>query len=486
MTGMPDWVLAHRKKGTQITKNGNNYYLYKVKSVWDPSKKRARKITEKYLGKITPGGVIKPRHERLLEDMRHVSVKEYGATNFIAGMNDDIVKKLKEVFPKNWKKIFTFAVFRFLYNSPIKNLQTYYQGSFLSETITDAHLSPKPIGELLRDIGMVRERIKMVLKPLISGTEFALVDLTHVLSRSNGVVSSVPGFNSKRDFSSQIHMAFLFSLDQHMPSFFRMLPGSIRDVSSLVLTVKEAGVKNAVLIGDKGFFSEGNILALHKEKERNLHYIFPLKRDSSLIDYGKIRQGDKEGFDGYLRFEKRVVWYYSYYVKKGALKDKRIVVFLDERLKTEEEKDYIARMEDSDNCKNTIEDFYEIQYRQGTIAVITDLDDDAERIYTVLKSRSEIETMFDVFKNVLQADRSYMRDDYQMEGWMFINFLALVFYYKTYGLLSDNGLLKRYSPRDVLIHLSRVYKMKIQDQWVTSEIPKKTRLINEKLDLHIT
>jgi len=55
---MPDWVLAQRKKGTQVTKNGNNYYLYKVKSAWDPSKKRARKITEKYLGKITPEGVI--------------------------------------------------------------------------------------------------------------------------------------------------------------------------------------------------------------------------------------------------------------------------------------------------------------------------------------------------------------------------------------------------------------------------------------------
>ena len=482
----PEWVLKHKEKGTELRKKGNSYYLYKVTSVWDKEKKKPKKITQKFLGTITKEGLIKPKHERLLEDMKHVSVKEYGATNFIVEMNDDIVKKLKEIFPKNWKKIFVFAAFRFLYNSPIKNLQTYYAGSFLSETITGAHLSPKPVGELLRDIGMVRERIKMVLKPLISGTEFALIDLTHVLSRSNGVISSVPGFNSKRDFSSQIHMAFLFSLDQHMPSFFRMLPGSIRDVSSLILTVKEAGVKNAVLIGDKGFFSEGNVLELHEEKERNLHYIFPLKRDSSLIDYEKIRQGDKEGFDGYLRFEKRVVWYYSYHVKKGALKDKRIVVFLDERLKTEEEKDYITRMEDSDNCKNTIEDFYEIQYRQGTIAVITDLDDDAERIYTVLKSRSEIETMFDVFKNVLHADRAYMRDDYQMEGWMFINFLALVFYYRTYGLLSDNDLLKRHSPKDVLVHFSRVYKLKIQDQWITSEIPKKTREILEKLNLPIT
>ncbi len=168
------------------------------------------------------------------------------------------------------------------------------------------------------------------------------------------------------------------------------------------------------------------------------------------------------------------------------MKDKRIVVFLDERLKTEEEKDYITRMEDSETSNNTIESFYELQYRMGTIAVITDLNDDAGKIYTTLKSRPEIETMFDVFKNILDADRTYMRDDHQMEGWMFINFLSLVYYYRVYKLLSDNDLLKKYSPKDVLIHLSRVKKLKVQKEWITSEIPKKTRLINEKLKIHIT
>ena len=52
-----------------------NQALYKVKSVWDPSKKRARKITGEYLGKNTPEGVIKSRHERLLDDMKNVSVE---------------------------------------------------------------------------------------------------------------------------------------------------------------------------------------------------------------------------------------------------------------------------------------------------------------------------------------------------------------------------------------------------------------------------
>jgi hypothetical protein len=84
------------------------------------------------------------------------------------------------------------------------------------------------------------------------------------------------------------------------------------------------------------------------------------------------------------------------------------------------------------------------------------------------------------------SDRTYMRDDYQMEGWMFINFIALVFYYRLYRLLADNSLLKRYTPNDALIHLSRIYKLKIHDEWITSEIPKKTRDILEKLNIPIT
>ena len=47
------------------------------------------------------------------------------------------------------------------------------------------------------------------------------------------------------------------------------------------------------------------------------------------------------------------------------------------------------------------------------------------------KSRMEVETAFDAFKNTLEADRSYMKNDQAMEGWMFMNYLALLAYPKT-------------------------------------------------------
>ena len=480
----PDWVLKQKRKGTEVRKIGNNFYLYKVTSVWDKEKKRARKSTEKFLGTITQDGLIKPKKERLIESIDNVSVKEFGAANFVLDMNEDIKESLKDIYPDKWKELLLFSVFRLLYNTPIKNLQTYYATSFLSEKLPGVYLTPKKVGNMLREIGKERERIKIFLKQFISGNDFVLIDLTHVFSLSENVISSVPGYNSKREFLPQIHMIFLFSLDHHMPSYFRIVAGSIRDVSSLVLTVKEAGIKNAVLITDKGFFSKTNILALVKEKKDELHYIIPLKRNSSLVDYSRIGQGNRKAFDGYFLFEKRAIWYYKYELEDGDLKGKKVIVFLDERLRAEEEKDYLSRLEKNDTA--TLDNFFEKQHRMGTIAVITDLEESGERVYNLLKSRVEIEIMFDAFKNVLNADRTYMRDNYQMEGWVFINFISLVFYYRLYKILADHSLLARYTPNEALIHLSRIHKLKIQNEWITSEIPKKTRGVLEKLNIPIT
>jgi hypothetical protein len=49
-------------------------------------------------------------------------------------------------------------------------------------------------------------------------------------------------------------------------------------------------------------------------------------------------------------------------------------------------------------------------------------------------------------------------------------------------------MLDRYSPRDVILHLSRVFKLRIGDKWVLSEIPKSTRALMDKLktDISIT
>lgn len=50
----PAWVRKHRKKNTEIRLIEGKYYLYERTSTWSPEKKRAKKITGKYLGSIHP------------------------------------------------------------------------------------------------------------------------------------------------------------------------------------------------------------------------------------------------------------------------------------------------------------------------------------------------------------------------------------------------------------------------------------------------
>jgi hypothetical protein len=79
-----------------------------------------------------------------------------------------------------------------------------------------------------------------------------------------------------------------------------------------------------------------------------------------------------------------------------------------------------------------------------------------------------------------------MRDDSAMEGWMFVNFISLLLYYKVYGLLVSKDALSKCSPKDVILHFSRVFNVKIGDNWVVSEVPKKTRLLIEKLGIELS
>jgi hypothetical protein len=78
-----------------------------------------------------------------------------------------------------------------------------------------------------------------------------------------------------------------------------------------------------------------------------------------------------------------------------------------------------------------------------------------------------------------------MRDDYQLNGWLFVNFISMMLYYRIYNLLVSHSMLRKYSPVDVPEHLSRVQMLSVEGQWIMTEIPKKTGEIIDKLEIPI-
>jgi len=93
--------------------------------------------------------------------------------------------------------------------------------------------------------------------------------------------------------------------------------------------------------------------------------------------------------------------------------------------------------------------------------------------------------MFDVFKNLLEVDQTYMQNKEPLEGRNFINTIALQWYYKIYQILLLEKLLSKYSVHDVLLHLSEIRKIKINNKWKLPEINNKTQKLFEKLNINI-
>jgi len=75
MSNYPDWVNAHKRKGTAVKKVGNEYYLYSATSRRVPGKKYPQPVHE-YIGTITKEGVVRTNVRKISTD--RVRVYEYG------------------------------------------------------------------------------------------------------------------------------------------------------------------------------------------------------------------------------------------------------------------------------------------------------------------------------------------------------------------------------------------------------------------------
>ena len=476
----PDWATKFRKHGTELRFLNGKYYLYEVSSKWNPEKKRSQKISGKLLGRITQeDGFIESDKAKLRKrelSISNICVKEYGICAFIDSYLQDYKILLKKYFPKHSELILALTYCRLMFQSPLKNAEFHYLKSYLSELYPNLSLSPKNLTVLMREIGVQRKQIVAFFKEFNISDDNIIFDGTDIFCNSKQIDAAKFSKSKNGTFDFVTNIMFAFSTGLELPIYYRLLPGSIKDIKAFKLCLEESNIKDAVVIADKGFYSKDNIKSL---KEENLSFIIPLKRNNSLIDYSTIIANDRNNLSFFM-FEDRVIWYYSLIIGSETLN-----VYIDDELKTEEIRDYLLRTKSLPE-DYSIEKFNEKQYSFGTIALMHNLNKSPEVAYIDYKSRMQIEVMIDTLKNVIEADSSYMHNEQSLEAWMFINFIALHWYYRILQLLKVNCLNKKYSPADFLKFLAEVKKVKINDNWHLAEITKKNSDILISVGIHIT
>ncbi|MDR0833127.1 MAG: transposase [Candidatus Symbiothrix sp.] len=501
---LPEWIQQYKEPRTEIRFINGTFYKYQVNYVYDKQKKRSAKKTVCLLGKITQTEGFVPSSKNILrqknEELPQVDIKTYGLYHLFSDLMKDEISSLKTFFGEEHSEtLLSFAMMRWAYQTPIKRAKEYHSHDFCSEFWATKSFSDKIVSSTLKHFGENRQTVvewmKTQMKEMPDEQNFVLMDSTHALSVSENLAVNAKGYNPNFDFDKQIRLMYLFSAQMKQPVYYRLINGNITDVKSMSLCINEMKIKNKVVfIADKGFFSADNIAVMDAE---NLSYIIPLHRNNSLIDFSPLEKPNFKKELKYFIFQERIIWYYSY--QNG---DYNLITFLDEALRIKEERDYLSRIETHPENYSR-EGFDKRLNHFGTLTIVHKVDNQTnddnkskkgkkkpakekaieQIIYESYKQRNDVEVMFDSYKNYLDADVSYMQNRYVMEGWLFANFLAMIAYYKLYARLLQAELLAKHSPKDIIELSKAIYKLKIRNTWLLSEITQKAQRLFAKIQI---
>ena len=91
--------------------------------------------------------------------------------------------------------------------------------------------------------------------------------------------------------------------------------------------------------------------------------------------------------------------------------------------------------------------------------------------------------LFNIEKNELDGRRLKVHSQYNSDGRMFIQFVALILYNKISNVMKKNKLFERYSLKEMMSELGKIRCSDIDGEKIISEISKSQRKILSAFDL---
>jgi transposase len=326
---------------------------------------------------------------------------------------------------------------------------------------------PQVLSQTLTEVGGDYSAQEGIFQFLSSQSNRLVYDLSFIFSHSDTVNLAEFGYNAEGAYLPQVNIALFSSLDTNMPVMIRALPGSVKDVSTLAGSLEGIDTDNITLILDRGFVSEENEMLL---QQLDINFILPMRRNSK-------------------RYEKRIhlkehFFYHDRLIHAGSRETGALTLYLykDVDLAADEEKTIYRLFSEGKIDRNTLN---ERMKRAGKILIISSLIAPPQEIYELYKSRNMVESHFKTFKDLIQADKIYLRDATSVFGHVFVGFLCLYLYCRIQNRIRQAGLLAHLSPQGLLLKLSKVYSVNLATDKQITEVPKQVRTIAEKLKFNI-
>jgi hypothetical protein len=157
--------------------------------------------------------------------------------------------------------------------------------------------------------------------------------------------------------------------------------------------------------------------------------------------------------------------------------------FRDPKMAYEQEVGYVEKAEKKDAF--SAENYAQKKSTFGLIVFKSKTDLDPLDVYLAYAQRWEIETMFYLFKNIIDRDTVNVHNDYRTYATEFINFLSVIITSRVKREIVKKEIDKNYSYKQVFKYLSKYKKVRIKEggDWMDVTMLKYIEEMVQKLNV---
>jgi len=498
--------------------NGTEY-VYESKSYWD-KKKKAPRTKQTYIGKIDPqSGKLIPKREAVeaQEDFKP-EVRTIGPQLLLsdAANKTGLTAILNRVFPDEWENILTLATYICHQGNALYHCESWSKDHKNPGTMdfTSQNIS-RLLGKITADD---RQRFLSAWSQRFAKQEMLCYDITSVSSYAKAMDYVRYGYNRDHEALPQINLALLYGQNSRLPAYYRFLPGSISDVSTLQKTVKQLDYmeKDGLgLIMDMGFYSQDNLNALYQNRYKFLmgaptsrkwiEQIIESEWNSLNLPEHYLRIGDDHLFAMTVlkKWQGHRCYVHLFYneQKKAHANDefmRGLLQYKERRaagLSENDRSDFYERFLD---IKETPKRGLQVDYNNEAVAVyrakhvgvfvlISNFEKDTLSALECYRNKDVVEKCFDDLKSEEDCKRLRMHSDSLAENKMFLCFLALILRSSISNGIRQNEELSRLGVPRILREMNTLREVTVEHRYrqAVTEPTKIQRLVLETLQIDV-
>lgn len=452
---VPVEILAvKRPKNTRVKKSGDRWLV--IKRTCRRVGKRNLPVDLGTIGEIIDGHYVEIRSQ---PRRRTADVKDYGRVKLCRDCAGDMLQDLARVWDiKDAKRLYVLALLRAAYGDVRdRDLALQYDTSFLSEWVPGVALSANTVSAFLESVGRGLSAITEYMNSRLASHQGQPVIIDGMLKDYNSRCSTMSEFSRKgaTKHSRDVSIMYAYSPQLGEPLAARPYPGNMLDSTAVEDFLTDMHVSHGMMVMDKGFHNDRVFEAV--DRREGLSYLVPLKRNSAIITrYGM--DNPVEHLDGY---KDAVVLYKKTRMANG----KWLYAYRDPSLACEQENAYVVSSAKKDRYDSAR--YAQLRPRFGLVVFQSKSDLDPLDIYRAYKGRWEIETLFGMYKNIIESATVGVHDDYRLYATELVNFLSAVIACRVKKAVHSDPVASKYSLKQVRLYLSKVKKVRLgdSDKW---------------------